>query len=364
MKVAHLDGMGSISGEMFLGALLDAGLDVELLKGTLDTLSLESLRLKLEQGAIGQTQGIRLSIDEEWEQQLAPREIKEIIQGTNLSREVGRKCGQIYEDLTATEDARRSQGGRDHVGIARSIFTIVGTVFGLDTLGVNRISSSSWATETSASESTGDVSAEGAHWSGVEGTPLGVALIRGLVTHFGPLPALTVQRVGYGLGEQNRPDLLRVTIGHDPSDLSQDMISLMEVTLNDTNPEWLGFLMDRLLAAGALDVVYVPVQLDRSRPGILLQIMSRPHLGDDLRTILSKEGVGHGIRFHVSRRCFLQRELLEVDSPWGKIEVKKVLRPNAAHAFLPEYEACREVARTSGLPLQELYRWVMSLNRS
>jgi uncharacterized protein (DUF111 family) len=177
------------------------------------------------------------------------------------------------------------------------------------------------------------------------------------------LPSLTVQRVGYGLGEQNRPDLLRVTIGHDRSDLSQDMISLMEVTLNDTNPEWLGFLMERLLAAGALDVVYVPVQLDRRRPGILLQIMSPPHPGDDLRTILIKEGIGHGIRSHVSRRRFLRRELLEVDSPWGKIKVKKVLRPNAAQAFLPEYEACREIARTRGLPLKELYRWVMSLNR-
>jgi hypothetical protein len=152
-------------------------------------------------------------------------------------------------------------------------------------------------------------------------------------------------------------------IGLDQSELNHDMVSLLEVTLIDTNPEWLGFLMDRLLAAGALDVVYLPVQLGRSRPGIMLQIMSRPPLGDDLRAILASEGISDGIRFHVSRRRFLRRELLDVDSPWGKLKVKKVLRPNAAHVFLPEYEACRKIAQGKGLPLKDLYRWVMSLNR-
>jgi uncharacterized protein (DUF111 family) len=140
------------------------------------------------------------------------------------------------------------------------------------------------------------------------------------------------------------------------------MVSLTEVTLNDTNPEWLGFLMERLLTAGALDVVHVPVQLDRGRPGILLQILSRPHLGDHLRSILYREGISQGIRFHVARRRFLRRESSEVDSPWGKMRVKKVLRPNGARAVLPEYEACRKIAQSTGLPLKELYRWVMSLN--
>ena len=111
------------------------------------------------------------------------------------------------------------------------------------------------------------------------------------------------------------------------------------------------------------DVVYIPVQVERSRPGILLQVMSRPHLGDDLRAILGREGISHGIRRHVRRRRFLRRELLEVDSPWGKVKVKKVLRPNAAHFFLPEYEACRKIAREHGLPLKDIYAWVMAANR-
>jgi uncharacterized protein (DUF111 family) len=365
MKVAYLDGMGRLSGEMFLGALLDAGLDFELLKGTLETLSLESPRLKVEPEATGQMQGIRLTVAGEWEGK-ARGEIKEIIQGAALSREVGRKCVQICEGLAAANGAGQSKGQPDRqAGITRAIITVVGTVFGLDSLGVRRISSSS-PMETSSATSSEDALADGANRSGVEVTPVGAALAKGLVTDVGPLPSLTVESVGYGLGERDRPewaDLLRIMIGRDQSELNQDMVSLMEVTLIDTNPEWLGFLMDRLLAAGALDVVYVPVQLERSRSGIMLQVMSRPPLGDDLRAILGREGISHGIRFHVSRRRFLRRELLDVDSPWGKVKVKKVLRPNAAHFFLPEYEACRKIAQTTGLPLKEIYRWVMSLNR-
>jgi uncharacterized protein (DUF111 family) len=366
MKVAYLDGMGRLSGEMFLGALLDAGLDFELLKGTLEPLSFKGLRLKMEQGEAGQIQGIRLTVGGECEDK-ARGKIKEIIQGAALSREAGRKCVQICEGLTSADGAGQPKEGADSaMWIARSLITVVGTVFGLDVLGVKRISSSSFPAKITALASSLDAPGDGASPPGVELTPVGAALARGLVTELGPLPSLTVESVGYGLGERDRPeraDLLRIMIGFDQSELNQDMVSMMEVTLFDTNPEWLGFLMDRLLAAGALDVVYVPVQLDRSRPGIMLQVMSRPQLGDDLREILGREGISHWIRFHVSHRCFLRRELLDVDSPWGKLKVKKVLRPNAAHVFLPEYEACRKITQKNGLPLKELYRWVMSLNR-
>ena len=367
MKIAYLDGMGLLSGEMFLGALLDAGLDFELLKGTLEPLSFKGLRLKVEQSEAGQIQGVRLRVEGECKDN-ARREIKEIIQRAPLSRGVGRKCVQICEDLAAADGARQPREGADSaMGIARSVITVVGTVFGLDVLGVKKISSSSLPGGTGTSASSLDAPGGGTNPSGAELTPVGAALARGLLTDLGPLPSLTVKRVGYGLGERDRldrADLLRIMIGFDRSELNQDLVSMMEVTLFDTNPEWLGFLMNRLLAAGALDVAYVPVQLDRSRPGIMLQVMSRPQLGDDLRAILRREGINNGIRFRVSRRWFLQRELLNVDSPWGKIKVKKVLRPNAAHVFLPEYEACRMITQKTGLALKELYRWVMSLNRT
>jgi uncharacterized protein (DUF111 family) len=366
MKVAYLDGMGRLSGEMFLGALLDADLDFELLKGTLESLSLEEVRLKVEQGETRHIQGVRLRIDGECEVN-ARREINEIIQGAGLSRGAGLRCIRICEDLAAANGAEQLQKGADRAtGFARALIMVVGTLFGLESLGVKRISSSWLPEKTMASASSGDAPVDGANPSGVHVTPVAAALARGLVTDSGPLPSLAVERVGYGLGERVQPertDLLRITIGYDQSELNQDMVSLMEVTLIDTNPEWLGYLMDRLLVAGALDVVYLPVQLNRSQPGIMLQVMSRPQLGDDLRAILDREGISNGIRFHVSRRCFLRRELLDVESPWGKLKVKKVLRPNAAHVFLPEYEACRKVTQTTGLPLQELYRWVLSLNR-
>ncbi len=366
MKVAYLDGMGRLSAEMFLGALLDAGLDPALLRGTLATLSLKGLGLEVAQGEAAQIEGLRLTVKGRCADK-GRGEIREIIQGAALNRDVARKCVQICEDLSAAYGAGQPGEGLDReMGIARSIILVVGTVFGLDALGVKRISSPSLPLETAASASGGDAPAVGAKRPAFELTPLGAALARGLVTELGPLPSLTVERVGYGLAERDRrerADLLRIMIGHDQSELNRDIVSLMEVTLIDTNPEWLGFLMDRLLAAGALDVVYVPVQLDRSRPGVMLQVMSRPQLGAELRALLDREGIGQGLRFHVSRRRFLRRELLDVDSPWGKLKVKRVLRPNGTRAFLPEYEACRKTAQAVGLPLRQLYRWVVSLNR-
>ncbi len=366
MKVAYFDGMGCLSGEMFLGALVDAGLDFELLQDTLGSLSLEELKLKVEQGEAGQIQGLRLTVEGKCKA-VAREEIMEVIQGVALSRAASLRCVQICEDLALANGAAQLKKGPDRArGIARSLIMVVGTVLGLESLGVKRISSSWQAGEIIASSSSEDTPTDGANPSGVDVTPVAAALTRGLATDSGHLPPLTVERVGYGLGKPVQPertDLLRIMIGYDQSEMNQDMVSLMEVTLFDTNPEWLGFLMDRLLTAGALDVVYLPVQRNRCQPGIMLQVMCHPQLGDDLRAILDREGISNGIRFHVRRRCFLRRELLDVDSPWGKLKVKKVLRPNGTHAFLPEYEACRKITEATGRPLRELYRWVLSLNR-
>jgi hypothetical protein len=132
--------------------------------------------------------------------------------------------------------------------------------------------------------------------------------------------------------------------------------------MDDTNPEWLGFLMDQLFEAGALDVVFYPIQMKKNRPGILIQIIGKPQQQDVLMDILFRESTTLGVRFRHSLRKVLQRSLVEIESPWGMIKLKKVLRPDGSHRFLPEFEACRRIAEENGVPIKEIYYWVMSAN--
>ena len=176
-----------------------------------------------------------------------------------------------------------------------------------------------------------------------------------------------VETVGYGAGARDlpdRPNLLRLLIGREHLEKQVETVVVLEANLDDTNPEWLGFLMERLFAAGALDVVFCPVQMKKSRPGILIQVMGSPHQRDDLMEILFRETTTLGVRFRYNQRKTLKGEVIELDSPWGTLTAKQVLRPDGSRAVLPEYEACRRIAEQKGLPLKDIYSWVMSRNKS
>jgi uncharacterized protein (DUF111 family) len=159
-------------------------------------------------------------------------------------------------------------------------------------------------------------------------TPTGAALVKGLATSFGPMPPMVVEKIGYGVGKRDlsdRPNLARILIGHMQTEGQVDTVVILEANIDDTSPEWLGFLMERLFDAGALDVVFCPVQMKKNRPGIQIQVMGRPDQKDTLMEILFRESSTLGIRFRYTQRMVLQRSVAEVESPWGKIKVKKVL---------------------------------------
>jgi len=177
---------------------------------------------------------------------------------------------------------------------------------------------------------------------------------------------MVVENIGYGVGKRDlsdRPNLVRILIGHMQTEGQVDTVVILEANIDDTSPEWLGFLMDRLFDAGALDVVFCPVQMKKNRPGIQIQVMGRPDQKDTLMDILFRESSTLGIRFRYTQRMVLQRSVAEVESPWGKIKVKKVLERDGSPFFLPEYEACREVALKTNRPLREIFYWVIGLNK-
>jgi hypothetical protein len=176
---------------------------------------------------------------------------------------------------------------------------------------------------------------------------------------------MVVQEVGYGVGTRDlpdRPNLLRILIGEEQSGKTVDTVVVLETNVDDIAPECLGYLMDRLFDAGALDVVFFPVQMKKNRPGVQIQVIGRPDKKDLLMEIMVRETATLGIRFRYSQRRVLPRAFSEVDSPWGRIKVKKVMFEQGPPLLVPEYDVCKTIASKNNIPLREVYLWVTSLN--
>ncbi len=388
MKIAYLDCFSGISGDMLLGALLDAGLDLETLRKALATLPLDGYSLEMKREERGRLFGtlFLVRVEKERQEHRGLKDIVKIIQAGGLSQTVQNRSIQIFESL-AREEAKIHNCPFDEVhfhevGALDSIIDIVGSVFGIECLDIASISASSLPlgsgfVETQhgripvpAPATLALLNGIPVYDSGLEHelvTPTGAALVKGLASTFGSMPAMTIDRVGYGVGSRalpDRPNLLRIIIGLDQTEQQVETVVTLEANLDDTHPEWLGFLMGRLFEAGALDVTFCPIQMKKNRPGILVQVMGKPEQRDTLMDILFRESTTLGIRFHYSQRKVLARSEVEVDSPWGKMRVKEVLRPDGKSYFLPEYEVCRKIAEQRKIPIREVYGWVTSLNKT
>jgi uncharacterized protein (TIGR00299 family) protein len=387
MKIAYLDCFSGISGDMFIGALLDAGLSFQNLDEKIRGLPFDSFHMEVKREARSQIFGTRFMVKTEGQEQ-TPRNldvIRDIIRKGNLSRWVRDRSISIFEELARVEGKIHNKLPGDvhfhEVGAVDSIIDIVGTVYGLEQLGVTSLFVSPLplgsgfvqtahgripipAPATTALLKDVPVFDSGTHHEMV--TPTGAALVKGLATSFGPMPPMVIEKIGYGVGKRDlsdRPNLARILIGDPQTEGQVDTVVILEANVDDTSPEWLGFLMDRLFDAGALDVIFYPVQMKKNRPGIQIQVMGRPNQKDKLIEIVFRESSTLGIRFRYTQRVVLQRSLVDVESPWGKIQVKKVFEKDGSPFFLPEYEACREVAMKTSRPLREIYYWVMGLNK-
>jgi len=387
MKTAYLDCFSGISGDMFLGALLDAGLPFETLKAALQTLPLEGYRLEMQREERGHLFGTRflVGVDKEKQVERGIRDIKKIIEAGHLSNGVKKNSMEVFEAIASEEGKIHNRPPEEihfhEVGAADSIIDIVGTFVGIEFLGIGFITASSLPlgsgfTETEhgtiplpAPATVALLKGISVYDSGLRHelvTPTGAALVKRLAGSFGVMPPMIVENIGYGVGGRNlpdRPNLLRILIGRDQTEDHVETIVMLEANLDDTNPEWMGFIMDRLFEAGALDVVFYPGQMKKNRPGILVQVMAHPQKRDELMDILFRESTTLGIRFRYCQRKVLQRSIDEIDSPWGKILAKKITRPDGSFFFQPEYEACKKIAEKHGLPIKEVYYWVISSNK-
>jgi hypothetical protein len=387
VKIAYLDCFSGISGDMFVGALLDAGLPFEELRKTLGTLPLQGYSLDMAQAEKNHLHGIRFFVTVQVEKQTHRRfkDIKAMIQSSRLSPWVKAKSTEVFESL-ALEESRihncRLEDVHFHeVGATDSIVDIVGALYGMERLGIEAAYASalplgSGFVDTRHGRIPLPAPATLALLKGIPVydsglsqelvTPTGAALVKGLAKSFGRMPSMVVEKIGYGAGSRDlpdRPNLLRIIIGEEALQERVETVAILEANLDDTHPEWFSFLMDRLLEAGALDVAFSPVQMKKNRPGVLVQVIGKPHQADDLMKILFTESTTLGVRFRYSQRKVLERSFSELDSPWGPMRVKNIVQPDGSVFVYPEYEVCRKIALEKGIPLKEIYYWVMGQNR-
>ena len=386
MTIAYLDCFSGISGDMFLGALLDIGLPFEELKKAIGSLPFQdySIDFKKEmKNGLSATQFL-VSVNEHHHVHRNLTDIEKIICDGQLNDGVKQRSLRIFRSIAEVEGYIHNHPPEEvhfhEVGAVDSIIDIVGAVFGVDYLGITAFNSSHIplgsgfiksghgtiplpAPATLALLKNIPVYSSGLEYELV--TPTGASLVREFVNSFEGLPPMVVGNIGYGAGTRDlpdRPNLLRIVTGKDTKESNTDTITVLEANIDDTNPEWIGFLMERLFEEGALDVIFTPVYMKKNRPGIQVEVIGPPETKDHLIDTLFRESTTIGIRYRYSQRKILKREETTVNSPWGSLKAKKILQPDGNYFIQPEYEACKKIAQEQGIPIKEIYARIFSLN--
>jgi uncharacterized protein (TIGR00299 family) protein len=387
MRIAYLDCFSGVSGDMFVGSLLDAGLPVESIEEIIAALKLDGFTISGAKEERNHIFGTKFSVAIEHEHQPSRhlKDIKDILRRTGLPPQIMEKCIGVFERLAAVEAAIHHMHPEEvhfhEVGAVDSIIDVVASVAGMHLLGieklfVSRIPVGSGMIDSAHGTIPVPSPATVALLKGVAiydsgqnvemVTPTGAALITSLGTSFGPMPPMSIERVGYGVGTRilsDRPNLLRILIGSDAERGRLDTVVLLESNLDDMSPELLGYLMDRLFEAGALDVSFSPIHMKKNRPGIRLQVIGRPQDKDRLVGMVFRESTSLGIRISYSQREVVERSEVTVSSPWGKMKLTQVTDRERGPVLLPEYEECRRIAKQHNLPLRDVYAWATTHSR-
>ncbi len=426
-RTLYLDTFSGISGDMFLGALVDCGLDLDTLAGELKKLPLDGYRLTCDEVYRGAFLAKRLKVlvgTEESDAAAASsghghehdhhhhshgpadhahehahsvdssapttvdrslRNILQLLASSELPDVVRTRAESVFQRLGEAEAKVHGMKVEDvhfhEVGAVDSIVDIVGACLGLHLMGIEEI----WSSPLTL----GSGFAKGAHGTFplpapatlevLRGfpvnqrdcsfeltTPTGAAIASTLAAGFGPMPAMKVERVGYGAGDDRPgavPNLLRVVLGQTKQQADGDRVVLIEANVDDMNPQWIGHLIDRALEEGALDVTVTPVLMKKSRPGHLISVLVSLGREAPLEELLFRESTTLGIRKSELDRVVLERRWTSVQTPWGEARVKIGERDGQIRSATPEFEDLKQLAQKSGLSIKELHESVMDAYR-
>lgn len=373
MKICYLDAFSGISGDMTVGALLDAGAPEEPL--------LEALR-SLETGATYEVEkttrrGIsaskfRVHLDGTPQKHRHLSHILKMIEAAPVAPRAKANASAIFERLGAAEAAVHGvpieKVHFHEVGAADSIADIVGACVALDLLGIEQlhispinVGSGTVATEhgvlpvpapaTAALLAGMPVYSRGPAMELT--TPTGAAIAATLAASSGPLPPMRIRSIGHGAGDRDfreHANVLRVLVGERSSAPESTVVSVIEANIDDSSPQVLGYALERLMEAGALDASLSPLQMKKNRPGSLLRVIARPEDQERLAQIVFAETSTLGLRIFAAERRVEERRVVEVETPWGKVRGKV----SGQGSFAPEYDDCRALAERTGTPLKQV----------
>lgn len=382
MRLAYIDAFAGIAGDMTVGALIDAGADTAALFAGLDSLG-TGARFRSEKT---KRQGIAATkFDIEFEDQKKHRHLPHIvkmIEAAMLPDVVKVNAIHVFNvmgEAEATIHGVPIEKVHFHeVGAVDSICDIVGACLGFHLLGVEAVHCS--AINTGSGTITADhgvmpvptpatallLRGKPAYARGPETeltTPTGAAIISALGRSFGPMPAMTIERGGFGAGTKDFPgmaNVVRILIGSNHNASEATVVSVLEANIDDSSPEVLGYAMDRLLCAGALDVTLQPIFMKKQRPGTLIQVLALPADQERLAALLLEETSTFGLRITQAERRVEPRSHVEVETPFGKVRVKV----SGSGTASPEFEDCRELAQATGHPLKAIYAAAIAAYRN
>lgn len=381
MKILYLDCYAGISGDMTVGALLDLGVPLDLLRESLALLPIpsSSYELHAEETARRGVRAMNFTV------RMAERQphrrygdIAGMIEASRLPGGVKETAGRIFFRLAEAEAKVHGVAtDRVHfheVGGLDSIIDIVGTAVCLHHLAIGEIYASPLplgggfvdtahgrlpVPAPATAELLRGLRVHGQLGEGERVTPTGAAIVAALASGFGPPQAFTVEKTGCGAGDRDFPDapnVLRVFEGKTEAPLSGDVIEVMETHLDDISPEVLGYVMERLMEAGALDAAFSPLQMKKNRPGVRLTVLAPQELLPALARLVLSETTAIGVRHFPAHRLKLERSLEERDTSLGAVRVKVISDGAGLLRVAPEFEECRRIALERGIPLLEVYR--------
>src|SRR5271168_1244895 len=380
MKVAYFDCFSGISGDMTLGALLDAGVPLGLLRGELNGLDVPGWEISAEKvwkNGMAATYARVRTEDTTTHRSLSV--ILDILEKSKLSAAVKRSAAAIFRKLGEAEarvhDVPVEKIHFHEVGAVDAIVDIVGACVGFAALGIERFACSALNVGGGTAKMAHGVLPvpapatarllQGAptYSSGVQKelvTPTGAAIVATLCEAFGPQPRMTVSAIGYGAGTadlEGQPNVLRIMVGETAEKTVagfDEEIAVIEANLDDMNPQIYGYFLEKAFAAGALDVYTTPVQMKKNRPGTLLTVLCKPPDTNALISLIFAETTTFGARTYRAQRRTLPREFLNVATAFGDVRIK-ISRVNGRILHVaPEYDDCRKLAVEKNIPLQRV----------
>ncbi len=388
MKTAYVDCIAGASGDMLLGALVDAGLGEGGLRDELAKLRLEGFELRVRRVSKNGFGAIKVDVDcqdDAPERYLA--QIRAVVEGGDLAPAVRDRAMRVFTRLCQVEaDTHGKTIDSVHlheVGAVDAIVDVVGVVAGFRRLGVERIvvsplpmgrgfiDGAHGRIPLPAPATVGLLRGVPVKPAEVEAelvTPTGAALLVEMADAFGPMPEMTVESVGYGAGTRDLdiPNVLRLFIGQGGAGggWTRENLVMLETNLDDETGEAIGRVVPLLMAAGALDVFVVPGLMKKGRPACRLEVLARPAGADALRHILFRETSTLGIRCCEVARDALPRETTIVATPVGDISVKIARLPGGGYKVIPEFEDCRRLAEAAGLPFRDVFHQAIAAARA